>query len=370
MTEPTLSARELNRALLARQLLLERSRLPLVKAVEQVGSLQAQYVPSSYIRLWSILERFALADLTRALERRRLVQATLLRSTIHVASARDYWLFTAGIRRFRADWWERTHARQLGDVDMSAAAAAVSAALGTGAKHRGELVEVCRGHEPDRPTLVWNGLDLDLVRVPPSGTWERRRADLYATAEAWLGPSSASEEDGLEHLLRRYLRGFGPARLADAASWAAVPITALKPAAERLELRTFRDEEGKLLLDVPRAPLPDAATPAPARFLPTWDANLLVHARRTQILPERFRPLVFSTKTPHSFNTFLVDGAVAGRWRAERVSRRATLVLEPFEPLPRSAERELRHEAERLVRFVEPDAPGYAVRRAPGIERR
>jgi hypothetical protein len=136
----------------------------------------------------------------------------------------------------------------------------------------------------------------------------------------------------------------------------------MRPAAERLRLRTFRDEEGKVLLDLPRAPLPDGDTPAPVRFLPTWDATLLVHARRTQILPERFRPLVFHTKTPHSVNTFVVDGAVAGKWRVERAATKATLLLEPFDALSQAAERELRDEGERLVRFHEPDARSFATR--------
>jgi hypothetical protein len=362
VSEPTLTTRALNRALLARQLLLERSRLSLVKAVEQVGGLQAQYAPSSYIRLWSSLERFALADLTQALERKRVVQGTLMRSTIHVVSARDYRLFAAGIGPARRAWWERTHAKHLGGADVAAAAGAVAELLGNGVRHRDELLEVCRAFESSRPTLVWNGLPLDLVRVPPAGTWARRRADLYATADSWLGSSAATEEQGLEHLVRRYLAGFGPAQLSDASSWAGVPVTVLRAAAERLELRRFRSEEGKVLLDLPGAPLP-GDVPAPARFLPTWDATLLVHARRTQILPERFRPVVFNTKTPHSFPTFIVDGAVAGTWRVERADGKATLLLDPFEPLPRAAERELRDEGERLVRLVEPDASSHTVRR-------
>jgi hypothetical protein len=116
------------------------------------------------------------------------------------------------------------------------------------------------------------------------------------------------------------------------------------------------------VLDLPRAPLPGADAVAPVRFLPTWDATLLVHARRTQILPERFRLLVFDVKTPHSVPTFIVDGAVAGKWRVEKSARKATLVLEPFEPLPRTARQAVRDEAERLVRFIEPDAVSYAVR--------
>jgi winged helix DNA-binding protein len=364
VAERVLTTRDLNRALLARQLLLERSRLPLTRALQQVAGLQTQYAPSAYIGLWSRLERFALDDLTRALERRRAVQATLMRSTIHVVSRSDYWLFAEGIRRERREWWNRVHGKLVGDVDTEAAARLVRGALGDGPRHRDELVELVRPLDPTRGTAVWNGIDVDLVRVPPSGTWERRRADLYAMAESWLGPPRVDEHEGADHLLRRYLGGFGPARLTDAADWAGARVTALRPAAERLGLRRFRDEEGKELLDLPRAPLPGGDTSAPVRFLPTWDATLLVHARRTQILPERYRPLVFNTRTPHSLPTFLVDGAVAGTWRVERTARKATLVLEPFERLSAAARSEVREEAERLVRFVEPDARAYAVRAA------
>jgi hypothetical protein len=139
-------------------------------------------------------------------------------------------------------------------------------------------------------------------------------------------------------------------------------VTNLRPAAERLRLRTFRNEDGKELIDLPRAPLPGGGAPAPVRFLPVWDATLLVHARGTQILPEEFRPLVFNTKTPHSVHTFLVDGAVAGKWRVERTAKKATLVVEPFDRLSRGSARETRDEAARLVRFMEPEAASYAVK--------
>jgi hypothetical protein len=359
MTEHVLTTRELNRALLARQLLLERGRMPLPRALEQVGGLQAQYAPSAYIRLWSSLEGFGLADLTTALERRRVVQGTLMRSTIHLVSARDYWACADGVGASRQEWWLKTNRKQVGDgVDLDDIASRLREELRGRVWHRKELDTLLRVHG----SAFWNGAWVALVRVPPAGTWERRRADLFQLAEEWLGPSGAGEERGLEHLLRRYLGGFGPAKLADAASWAGIPVTKLRPAAERLQLRRFRDAEGKELIDLPRALLPDADIPAPVRFLPTFDATLLVHARRTQILPEDLRPLVFNTKTPHSMNTFLVDGSVAGSWRVERAGRRAELVLEPFERLGREAKNELRDEGGRLVRFVEPDAERYAVR--------
>ena len=356
LPERVLTTRDLNRALLARQLLLERSRLPLARALEKVAGLQTQYAPSAYIGLWSRLESFELPQLTRALERKRAVQGTLMRSTIHVVSARDYWPFADGIGPSREAWWRKTHGKSVeGDVD--AVREQLRAELAGRVWNRKELEELHRTYA----STIWQGAWIELVRVPPSGTWERRRADLFQLAEEWIGRADAGEEKGLEQLLRRYLGGFGPGTANEAANWAGVPVTKMKEAAERLSLRRFRDEEGKVLLDVPRAPLP-GDMPAPVRFLPTWDATLLVHARRTEILAERFRPRIFNTKAPFSFHTLLVDGTVAGVWRWERAGAKATLWIEPFERLPRGAARDVRDEAARLVRFVEPDATSYAVK--------
>jgi hypothetical protein len=347
VTERVLATRELNRALLARQLLLERSPLALPEALEQVAGLQAQYAPSPYVGLWSRLRDFRRDDLTRALEDRRAVQATLMRVTIHVVSAADYPPFAEAVRTGRREWWSRATRPQLAGVDMEAAAAVVRERLADGPARQAELVELLTGK--GFPKAVWTGVGLwvDLVRVPPSGTWERRRADLYGLASDWLGPWQVSEAAALEHLVRRYLAGFGPASLADLGSWAGLALTPLRPVLERVGTRRFRDQEGGLLYDLPDAPLPDPGTPAPPRFLSTWDANLLVHARRTQVLPERHRGRIFHVKAPHSFPTFLVDGAVAGTWRHER----GRVQLEPFEPLDPAARRELEDEAERLAAF-------------------
>jgi hypothetical protein len=187
---------------------------------------------------------------------------------------------------------------------------------------------------------------LDLVRVPPSGTWERRRADLFALADGWIGPDPGHDELEARALLASsYLRGFGPARPLEIADWAGLGIRQVAAALEHLELRRFRAEDGSELVDLPRLPLPDPETPAPVRFLPTWDATLLVHARRTQILPEKLRPRVFNTKTPQSMATFIVDGAVAGSWRYEK----GRVKLEPFVRLDRDVRRELDAEAEHLA---------------------
>jgi hypothetical protein len=228
---------------------------------------------------------------------------------------------------------------------VAEAAARARALLADGPLRRAELVRRL-GVNSD----LWNGIGLwvDLLRAPPSGTWEQRRADLYVAAADWLPPVEADREAGIAHLVRRYLGGFGPAPVRDIANWAGLPPAAVKPVAEELAPRRFRDETGTVLVDLARAPIPDEDTPAPVRFLGTWDAMLLVHARRTGILPERYRPILFNTKTPQSMPTFLVDGRVAGAWRYED-GRVATT---PFDPLAAAAAREVDAEAERLAGFM------------------
>jgi Winged helix DNA-binding domain len=338
--ERVLTQRELNRAVLARQLLLERRRLSLPKALERVGGIQAQYAPSMYIGLWSRLAGFERATLTRALERRAVVQATLMRVTIHLVSAGDYWPFAAGVRDARRERWLKARPEQ-SERELKAAAERARKRLGEGALSRTELM----ADGLDARAFNGIGMWLDLVRVPPAGTWEHRRADIYATAESWLGSSSVKPAEGLEHLIRRYLQGFGPAASADIANWAGLPPRPVAEAVEQLELRHFRDEGGALLVDLPRLPLPDADTPAPPRFIPTWDASLLVHCRRALILPEEHRPKVFSTKTPQSVPTFAVDGAVAGTWRYEK----GKVQLKPFGKLARAARAELEEETRGLA---------------------
>ncbi len=296
MTERTLSQRERNRALLARQLLLERANLPIPRAVERMGGVQAQYAPSAYVGLWTRLRAFRREALTSALERRSVVQGTLMRSTIHLVSARDHSALAAGVRAARRGSWLRA-ARRIADERTMA------------------------------------------------GTAERLR-NLLA---AWIDMPEVSEAEGIELLIRRYLGGFGPSTTKEIAGWSGVPPASLEGSLARMRLRRFRNEGGEVLHDLPRAPLPDADTPAPIRFLPTWDATLLINERGTQILPEHHRPRVFNTKTPHSVPTFLVDGQVAGKWRLEAGRVR----VEPFDRLARAVRVELDDEAERLRAFHE-----------------
>jgi hypothetical protein len=303
-----------------------------------MGALQAQYAPSMYIGLWSRLAGFKRAALTEALNAHEVIQGTIMRVTIHLCSRADYWPLLEPIREARRALWLRTR-KGLTDADMAAGAKTLRAALQNGPLKRKEI-DALVGKEIAPGVGLW----VDMVRVPPSGTWERRRADLYGLAEDWLPRTAIDPDAALDHLVVRYLTGFGPAAKPEIANWAGLTAKDIDPALNRLSLNRFSTEDGTELLDLPGLPLPDAGTPAPVRFLPTFDAVLLAHARRTLILPEEHRPKIFNTKMPQSIGTFLVDGAVAGTWRPDGT-------IEHFEDLTASQRKAVDAEARRLVEF-------------------
>jgi hypothetical protein len=343
--ERILSEAELNRALLTRQMLLERVTGSAPRVLERMGTLQAQYPPSMYIGLWARMEGFRREQLDQAFEKRGVAQGTLMRATIHLVSKADYWAAAIGVRQGRREaWLGASYRREYSAKQMAVAAHKLRKRLGDGTMSRKEIHELLGSD-----SVVTNGVNmwLDLVRVPPSGTWERRRADLYAAAEVWLGdpPRKLDERAGIELLVRRYLTGFGPAPTADIANWAGLHPKRVQPVIDSMKLRSFREESGRGLVDLPRAPLPDPETPAPPRFIGTWDAMLLTHARRTGVLPEEHRPKVFNSRTPQSMPTFMVGGRVAGSWKFEN----GKVKLDSFERLDAAAKRELKEESDRLA---------------------
>ncbi len=348
MTGPTLTWPQLNRAVLARQLLLERSPITAIEAVQRLGGLQTQYAPSAYVGLWSRLVGFRRAELTDAMLDARIVQAWVMRCTIHMVSASDYQPMTEAVRIQRRRWWLRSR-RGVTDAEMKAAAATTARRLADGPQRQADLVAelVADG----LPASVFPGVQLwlDLVRVPPAGTWELPRAHVYGLADDWVPPQPTTDLAAAEELLvTRYLAGFGPATPSDVSRYAGWTVTETKAVLSRLDLRTVRDPEDSQLVDLPDAPRPDGDTPAPVRFLSTFDALLLLgHAKRARIVPDDHRDKVFSTKMPQSTPTFLVDGHVAGTWRYGDNHVTPT----PFAPLTRAVRREVDGEAERLTAF-------------------
>jgi len=336
----TLSLRELNRATLARQLLLERRRVPLVRAVERVAGLQAQWGPAPYVGLWTRVEGFRRPTLERALLRRQLVRAVLMRGTIHLVSARDYSVLGAAVGD---PPWLRP--------EIAAAANGLHDAVrefGSEPRTRTEVLDWLRREHglDDEGPAFWYALRIRgrLTHSPESGAWKTPRTTTYVA----LPHEPADVESSRVKLVRRYLAAFGPATRADVAEWSGTRVRDFEAALEALEpLRRFRDERGRQLLDLPRAPLPPADAPAPVRFLPRFDNLVLSHVDRTRVLPEPYRGTVI-----HGGGlveaTFLVDGFVAGLWTVEK----GRVPVEPFARLTRTAQAEVEVERKRLEAWL------------------
>lgn len=341
MSERVLSVRELNRALLARQLLLERRRLSPAAAIERVGPLHAQGVESTYVNLWSRIEGFRREQLTGALERRTVVRGSLLRNTLHLASAREHPLYVGALRDARLEWMRRAW-KQRHDERTLRRAEKVLRKLTVEPRPFTDLVAAVGGD-------VWRvravAIRTGLLTVPPAGVWGFHGPSPYA----FPAQEPADPAAGMRHLVRHYLRAFGPASVDDLCFWAGLPKRAVAAALGELQLRRFRDEKGRLLLDLRRAPLPAAETPAPPRFLLRWDNLYLGHAsgERDRIVPAAFRKRVYTVNTAMPA-TFLVDGFVAGTWRYE--SGRAR--VEPWRRLTTSERAGLADESTRLADFM------------------
>ena len=343
MAERVLTLRELNRTTLQRQLLLGRERMPVARAIEKVGGLQAQWAPAPYVALWSRLEDFERRSLELALLRGRVVKALLMRATLHLVAARDCPYFDSAVRE------ARTLARTRGAKPPAAKIVERALTLTRERPHaRSELMRAL-GYDPrttDSDELReynWVVALARLEQLPEAAFWGFRGSPLLQPTEHELPP----KEEAVTHLIRRYLAAFGPATRADASQWSGVPIRDLTPGFEALRLRCFRDEQGRELLDLPRAPLAAADAPSPPRLLPRWEELLLAHKDRTRVISDDLRKAVIA-KNGDVQQTFLVDGFVAGTWRQEG----ERVLLDPFEPLPRTARRELEDEAKRIAAWL------------------
>ncbi|MFE3519521.1 winged helix DNA-binding domain-containing protein [Streptomyces sp. NPDC059166] len=352
----------LNRALLARQLLLERSDMDAVAAVEHLVGMQAQAPDPPYIGLWTRLAGFRTLDLASKVRSREVVRLVLMRGTIHLVSARD----CLRLRPVLAESLERslrsTFGRKLEGLDL-----AEVVALGTDAVEKEPLTLGALGSRlaerwPDRDAFALaNAVRnlVPLVQVPPRGLWGESGRAAHTTAGSWLGAGADAEPDA-DSVVLRYLAAFGPASVKDMQAWSG--MTRLASVVGRLgpRLRVFRGTDGRTLYDLPEAPRPDPGTPAPVRFLPDFDNILLSHADRNRILCEERRRLVF-TRNGLIRPTFLVDGRVAGMWRVDRERDTARLVLQPFEPLSRRVRDELADEGGRLLDFAAAGSTDTAV---------
>jgi winged helix DNA-binding protein len=341
VAERVLTLRELNRATLARQLLLERKRLSPTAVIDRLVGMQAQSPPAPYIGIWTRTTSFRREALERELARANIVRATVIRQTLHLMTRRDYGLLSAA--RSETNFPEQSSLAKLLSQDVRALAA-------DGPVTRAEAYDYLQrehGLTGVNARRAWRAARVraHLVHHPETALWQPLPDGRFVA----LGePERHDPTEARAEILRRYLAAFGPATRKDIVAWSMMHIPEIGRALARLEpLRRFRDEQGRELLDVSRAPLPDPERPAPVRFLPKWDNVLLAWADRTRVLPEEHRRKVIRMNGDVA-QTFLIDGFVAGTWRAED----GRVVAEPFGKLSRSAQHDLGDEARNLEAFL------------------
>ena len=354
-----LTARDLNRATLARQLLLERSSLTPLAAIEQLAGMQAQVPRPPFLGLWTRLRTFARDDLTSLIASKQVVRATMMRATIHLVSTADYVRLRPALQTTLVALAGNLLRDRIAGVDLAPVIRTMKRLLpATFDEVRAGLAEAFPDHDT-RALAYGLRCKLPLVLVPNDSRWSYAGNADFADAEKFLATRIAASA-AADDLVLRYLAAFGPATVKDAARWSA--MRDLVPVFERLrpQLVTFTDDRGRELFDLPDAPRPGPDVAAPVRLIPDYDNLGLAYDDRSRLVDDAHRGALCS-KNGIIYPTFLVDGRVAGLWSLERTKTRATLTLRPFGKLPKPARTALIEEAERLLRFVEDDAPAFSV---------
>jgi len=364
---PVLTCRELNRALLQRQFLLRRTSRSVTEVIEHLVGLQAQAGNAPYLGLWTRLKDFQLDDLTRRYHARDVVRATMLRSTQHLVTARDFQRLRPTLQPVLDRMLKHSaYPRELVGLDVDAVIAEGRKLLASGPLSAVELGRRLQERWPERDAQSLSmvvRVSESLVTVPPFATWGVGGEVEFATSKSWLGEAPGPALP-LEDVVLRYLGAFGPASVKDMQMWSGLVRLADTFEQLRPRLRTFRDEHGVELFDVPDAPRPSGDTPAPVRFVAEFDNVLLSHADRTRIISEPHRKRVF-TVNGIIRPTVLVDGFVRGMWKLERAKERVTLRIEPFERLAREDRAALTSEGERLLAFAAADSASRDIHFAP-----
>ena len=340
MAERVLTLRELNRAALARQLLLERKRLAPAVVIERLVGMQAQWPAAPYVGIWTRTTSFEREALERLLARGAVLKATAMRQTLHLVTPRDYALIRAAMSETNFPWETATAKAHAASARALAANGPVTMAQGLAHFEQQHGLKGIDGRRAWRAARM----RAHLLHHHETALWHARPEARFVAVDE---PEAHEPTEARAEMLRRYLAAFGPASRRDMVAWSMMHVPEIQRALDRLELRRFRDEQGRELLDVPRAPLPAADAPAPVRFLPKWDNVLLAFADRTRILPEQHRKTVIRVNGDVA-QTFLVDGFVAGIWRAEN----GRVALEPFGRLSRPDRLAVEEEAARLEAFL------------------
>ncbi len=362
-TERTLNRRALNRATLARQMLLSRAALAPTAAIRQLAGVQAQVPRPPFVGLWTRLKGFRREDLARTIECREVVRGTLMRGTIHLVARDDFLAWRPTIQPVLTRAMESVLRTVIKNLDVPGLVAAARAFFAREPSTFAQARDHLKTRFPalnDRAMGYIARMQLPLVQVPGAAAWSYPAVADFALASAWLGDDcSGPAEPG--PLALRYFAAFGPATPKDFQTWSG--LTGARPIVEavRSKLRAFRDEDGRELLDLPRAPRPADDEEAPIRFLPEFDNLLLAYQERSRILMDSRHKRHLFTKNLLVPATFLVDGFVAGTWKVETKRSTARLVLMPFGRLDARTRVALAEEGENLLRFVEPDAERYVV---------
>lgn len=358
-----LSRRALNRALLERQMLTGRVQVTAEEAIERLVGMQAQWPNPPYIGLWSRLADFKQEELSRLIQERRVVRIALMRSTIHLVTARDCLTLRPVLQSALERLLQGAYAKRLEGLALEELAAAGRALVEAEPLALGEIgAKLQEQRWPDRePQALANAVRTyaPLVQVPPRGLWGESGQAVHTTAEAWLGAPLAAET-APDDMLLRYLAAFGPATVKDMQVWSG--LTRLRDAVERLRPRlcTFRDEQGNELFDLPDAPRPEPSMPVPPRLLSEFDNMLLSYQDRSRIMAEPYRKRVF-TVNGIIRAAVLVDGFVCGIWQIHQQKKAATLSIELFEPVSKADREALEEEGQRLLRFAAADADTFNV---------
>lgn len=353
-----LGRRALNRALLARQMLLRREKLSVPEGIERLVGMQAQAPNAPYVGLWSRLEGFQPEELARLMTERQAVRGTLMRTTLHLVTARDFLALRPLMRpMLESRFASSAFGHNVAGIDMRALLAAGRTLMEERPRTTAELGKLLSEQWPDRDAVSLAQAVRFLVpsvQVPPRGVWGASGPVAFTTVEAWLG-RSVEANLSLDEMVLRYLGAFGPATVKDIQAWCW--LTRLREVVERLRprLRMFRDEQGNELFDVPDAPRPDPETPVPPRFLPEYDNVLLSHADRTRIMSvDRRLPLLPGNGGVSG--TVLLDGFFHGTWRITRKRDDAALLIAPFASLAEQDREALAEEGVKLLTFVAAEA--------------
>jgi hypothetical protein len=363
-----LSRRALNRATLARQLLLERAGMSALEAVEHLVGMQAQIPHDPYLGLWSRLAGFEPDELARLLVERKVVRIVVMRATIHLVSAGDCLTLRPLMQPVLAAELRRhpQFGPALQGVDVEPVLAYVRTLLAqaphSGAQLRTAIARRFPQHDAAALAYACRNL-LAFVQVPPRGVWGQTMQVSSTTAEHWLG-RPLSGAPSIDDVALRYLAAFGPATVADIASWSR--LTGMRAVVDRIAplLRVFRDERGRALYDLPDAPRPDPDTPAPVRFLPEYDNVLLSHVDRARFHCAEQGGRLAAAAPRRIKGTVLVDGVVRATWRIDRTDDGATLLVDHAGAFTRRDAQAVEVEGGRMLRFLEPEraAAGHEVR--------